>query len=158
MPIAGFPVLTARAAPGLRARALPRMQRFAHMAGLLVLLHDQSAGSVRPGSSPARPRIRYTLDEHDRRQLAEGLVHCCEVLLAGGAREVLVPYWQDPLVVRPGDDLAPILRRGVRAADEHPDRVDAPAVDLPDGRRPADVGRQRVRRVARGRAASSSRT
>jgi choline dehydrogenase-like flavoprotein len=92
------------------------MQRFAHLAGLLVLLHDQSEGSVRPGASPARPRIAYTLDENDGRQLAEGLVHCVEVLLAGGAREVLVPYAREPLTVRPGDDLAPILRRGVAQA------------------------------------------
>jgi choline dehydrogenase-like flavoprotein len=53
----------------------------------------------------------------DRKQLAEGLVHCCEVLLAAGAREVLVPYWIDPLVLRPGDDLGAIVRRGVRQGE-----------------------------------------
>ena len=38
------------------------------------------------------------------------------MLFAGGAREVLVPYAPDPLLLRPGDDLAPILRRGVAQA------------------------------------------
>lgn len=116
MPIAGFPVLTAAQLPGFGREHFRHMQRFAHTAGLLVLLHDQSEGSVRPGSSPARPRIRYALDANDARQLAEGLVHCVEVLLAGGAREVLVPYAREPLTVRPGDDLAPIQRRGVAQA------------------------------------------
>lgn len=113
MPIAGFPVLTATQLPGFGRDHFRYMQRFSHMAGLLALLHDQSAGSVRPGSSPARPRIAYELDPDDGRQLAEGLLHCVEVLLAGGASEVLVPYLHDPLLIRPGDDLAPILRRGV---------------------------------------------
>ena len=116
MPIAGFPVLTAAQLPGFGREHFRYMQRFAHMAGLLALLHDQSEGSVSPGASPARPCIRYALDERDRAQLAEGLLHCVEVLLAGGAREVLVPWARDPLVFRPGDDLAPIVRRGVAQA------------------------------------------
>ncbi len=101
MPIIGFPVLDRRQPAGLRPRALPLAEDLARMAGLLVLLHDRSAGRVESGASLSRPRIRYTLEDEDRRQLAEGLVHCCEVLLAAGAREVLVPYWIDPLVLRP---------------------------------------------------------
>ncbi len=113
MPIAGFPVLTGGNLPGFGREHYRWMKAFARTAGLLVLLHDRSSGSVESGASIARPRIRYTLEDHDRRQLAEGLVHCCEVLLAAGAREVLVPYWIDPLVLRPGDDLGAILTRGV---------------------------------------------
>ena len=117
MPIAGFPVLTGGNLPGFGREHFRWMKSFAHTAGLLVLLHDRSAGSVEPGASIARPRIRYTLEEEDQRQLAQGLVHCCEVLLAAGAREVLVPYWIDPLVLRPGDDLGAILTRGVRQGE-----------------------------------------
>jgi choline dehydrogenase-like flavoprotein len=113
MPIAGFPVLTATQLPGFGREHFRHARRFAHMAGLLVLLHDQSVGSVRPGASPARPRIRYALEEGDRAQLAEGLLHCVEVLFAGGAREVLVPYASDPLLLRAGDDLGVVRRRGV---------------------------------------------
>lgn len=117
MPIAGFPALTASLLPGFGREHFQRMRDFSKMAGLLVLLHDQSSGSVASGGSLSRPEIRYALTEGDRRQLAEGLVHCCEVLLAGGAKRVNVPYWIDPLELGPGDDLSSIVRRGVRAGD-----------------------------------------
>ena len=117
MPIIGFPVLTGGNMPGFGRENYRWLKNLSRMAGLLVLLHDRSAGSVAPGASLSRPRIRYTLEEADRRQLAEGLAHACEVLLAAGAREVLVPYWNDPLVMRRGDDLAGILARGVRQGE-----------------------------------------
>jgi len=117
MPIAGFPVLTAGNMPGFGREQFRWMKSYARMAGLLVLLHDRSAGRVESGPAFSRPRIRYELEDEDRKQLAEGLVHCCEVLLAAGAREVLVPYWIDPLVLRPGDDLGAIVRRGVRQGE-----------------------------------------
>ena len=117
MPIAGFPGLTAANLPGFGRDHFRWQRGFAQMAGLLVLLHDQSQGSVAPGAAASRPRIRYELEVEDARQLAEGLVHCCEILLAAGAREVLVPYWRDPLVVRSGDDLSVITRRGVRQGE-----------------------------------------
>jgi choline dehydrogenase-like flavoprotein len=117
MPIAGFPGLTGANLPGFGAQHFRYLRSFSRMAGLLVLLHDQSEGAVAPGASLSRPRIRYALTEEDRRQLADGLVHCCEILLAAGAREVVVPYWSDPLVLRPGDDLRAIARRGVRQGE-----------------------------------------
>jgi choline dehydrogenase-like flavoprotein len=121
MPIAGFPVLTATQLPGFGRDHFERMKRFAHLAGLLVLLHDRSSGSVAPGASPAKPKISYRLLPDDRRLLAEGLVHCAEVLFAGGAREVLIPYAADPLLLGPRDDLAAITRRGV--AQEGPNAI-----------------------------------
>lgn len=117
MPIAGFPGLTAANLPGFGRDHFRWQRGFAHMAGLLVLLHDRSSGSVAPGSTASKPRIRYALERDDERQLAEGLVHCCEILLAAGAREVAVPYWRDPIVVRRGDDLSVITRRGVRQGE-----------------------------------------
>lgn len=125
MPITGFPVLTGSQLPGFGREHFRWMREFAHTAGLLVLLHDRSEGAVEPGASLARPRLRYTLERSDERQLAEGLVHCCELLLAAGAREVLVPYLDEPLVVRPGDDLRVIAQRGATAgtipiASTHP--------------------------------------
>jgi choline dehydrogenase-like flavoprotein len=116
MPIAAFPVLTAANFPGFGAEHHAWMKRYAHMAGLLALLHDQSEGSVEPGPSLGRPRIRYALDARDQAQLGDGLFHCTEVLLAGGAREVLVPWAREPQVFRAGDDLAPIRERGVAQA------------------------------------------
>jgi len=125
MPITGFPALTGTQLPGFGREHFRWMREFAHTAGLLVLLHDRSEGSVEPGTSLARPRLRYALTRDDERLLAEGVVHCCELLHAAGAREVLVPYLDAPLVVRPGDDLSVIARRGAAAgtipiASTHP--------------------------------------
>ncbi|MEN8185200.1 MAG: GMC family oxidoreductase, partial [Myxococcota bacterium] len=55
----------------------------------------------------------YELEADDRRQLAEGPVHCARVLFAAGARQVLVPYLERPLLLEPGDGLGEIERRGV---------------------------------------------
>jgi choline dehydrogenase-like flavoprotein len=117
MPIAGFPGLTAANLPGFGRAHYQILRGFDRMAGLLVLLHDQSTGSVEPGPSLSRPRIRYALTESDRRQLADGVAHCCEALLAAGAREVVVPYWIDPLRLRPGDDVGRVRRRGIRQGE-----------------------------------------
>jgi len=117
MPITGFPILTSVNLPGFGREHYQRMRAFSRTVGLLALLHDRSAGSVSPGASLSKPEIRYALDEDDGRQLAEGVRHCAEVLLAAGAREVLVPWHRDPLVLRASDDLAQIDRRGVRLGE-----------------------------------------
>jgi choline dehydrogenase-like flavoprotein len=117
MPITGFPVLTATTLPGFGREHFRLMRGFAHTAGVLVLLHDRSEGSVEPGPSPGRPRIRYALDATDRRLLAEGLARCGELLFAAGAREVVVPYLDGPLVLRRGDDVSVVVRRGVRPGE-----------------------------------------
>jgi choline dehydrogenase-like flavoprotein len=117
MPIIGFPALTAANLPGFGRDHFRLMRRFARSLGLLVLLHDRSEGSVRPGESLSRPQIRYALGADDARLLAEGLIHCAEVLFAAGARQVLIPYLRDPLLLEPGDDLSVIERRGVRAGE-----------------------------------------
>ena len=117
MPITGFPVLTSVNLPGFGREHYERMKAFSRTAGLLALLHDRSAGSVSRGPSLSKPEIRYDLDPDDGRQLAEGLRHCTEVLLAAGAREVLVPYHREPLVLSRDDDLRAIDRRGVRLGE-----------------------------------------
>jgi choline dehydrogenase-like flavoprotein len=117
MPVAGFPALTAANLPGFGRDHFQFMKSFDRLAGLLVLVHDQGTGSVRPGASFGSPEIRYSFEEGDRRQLARGLVKSAEVLFAGGARRVVVPYWVDPLVLEPGDDLGAIEERGVREGE-----------------------------------------
>jgi choline dehydrogenase-like flavoprotein len=125
MPITGFPILTSVNLPGFGRAHFERMKSFSRTAGLLALLHDRSSGSVAPGKSLSKPEIRYALEPGDAEQLADGLLRCTEVLLAAGAREVLVPYLRDPLLLRPGDDLVAIRRRGVaiggiQIASTHP--------------------------------------
>jgi len=117
MPVTGFPALTAANLPGFGRDHFRFMRSFDHTAGLLVLLHDRSSGSVHPGASLSRPEIRYSLEEDDRRRLAEGLVRGAELLFAGGARRVVIPYWLDPLVLGPGDALGAIEERGVREGE-----------------------------------------
>jgi choline dehydrogenase-like flavoprotein len=125
MPITGFPALMASQLPGFGREHFRWMRDFGRSAGLLALLHDRSEGTVSPGGSLSRPEIRYDLEPDDARQLAEGLVHCAEVLFAAGAQRVRLPYLEQPLELSPGDDLAVISERGVRAgaipiASTHP--------------------------------------
>jgi choline dehydrogenase-like flavoprotein len=105
MPIAGFPVLTAVSLPGFGRSHFAQMRDYARMGGLLVLLHDRSAGAIASGRGPGRPAIRYALTPADRRLLAEGVRHCAEVLFAAGARRVVVPTLPDPQVLERGDGL-----------------------------------------------------
>jgi choline dehydrogenase-like flavoprotein len=114
MPIAGFPVLVAVNVPGFGRDHFARMRDFSRLGGLLVLLHDRSEGSVRSGDSLGKPEIRYALDEGDRRQLAQGMRRCAELLFAAGAQRVVVPYLPEALVLERGADLAEIERRPVR--------------------------------------------
>jgi choline dehydrogenase-like flavoprotein len=39
------------------------------------------------------------------------------LLFAGGARRVVIPYWQGPMVLEPGDALGAIEERGVREGE-----------------------------------------
>jgi len=123
MPIAGFPALTAANLPGFGREHARWMRAYDRTGGLLTLLHDRSAGRVSATGTPGRPGIRYALDAGDAGLLARTLAHCSEVLFAAGAESCLVPFRPEPLVLRPGDDLAEIERRGVagmQLASTHP--------------------------------------
>ncbi len=117
MPITGFPVLMSANLPGFGREHSRWMRRFDRMGGLLAMLHDQSSGEVRPGTSWGKPEIRYRLSPRDGEQLAEGLVHCAEVLFAAGAERIVAPYSRDPFELEPGADLEIFRRRGVRQGD-----------------------------------------
>jgi choline dehydrogenase-like flavoprotein len=134
MPISGFPVLTAANLPGFGREHFALMRDYACMGGLLALLHDRSEGTVRSGPSLARPEIRYAFDEADRRQLGEGARRCAEVLFASGARRVVVPYTDGPLVLRSPDeirvlDARPVGPGAVPLASTHPQSTCRMGVD-----------------------------
>lgn len=112
MPVFGFPVATAAQLPGFGKDHFEIMRDYHRMVGILVLLHDESAGTVARGSG-GRPSITYDLNVKDQGLLAEGMIHCAEILFAGGARKVLTPY-ESPLWLHPGDDLGVIEKRGVQ--------------------------------------------
>jgi choline dehydrogenase-like flavoprotein len=112
MPIAGFPALTAANLPGFGRDHFTWLRHYPRMGGLLALLHDRSSGTV--SGAPGRPpHIAYQLTESDRRALTSGLKHAVEILWASGALEVIVPYFDGPLVIRPEDGVTQIDRRGV---------------------------------------------
>lgn len=114
MPIIEFPAMTAASTPGFGKSHAALMRAYARSGGLLVLLHDRTAGRVRSGDALAKPRIAYELEPRDAAQMAEGLVHCAEVLFAAGARRVLIPYLPEPLLLERDADLTVIARRGAR--------------------------------------------
>ncbi len=116
MPIFGFPVLTASQLPGFGRAHAEIMRSYHRMVGILVLLHDQSEGGVRVDRK-GRPLISYRLRPEEERLMAEGMRHCAEILFASGAREVLVPYFEAPLRLRPGSDLSVIEARGCRQGE-----------------------------------------
>lgn len=112
MPVYGFPVTTATQLPGFGRDHFEIMSSFHRTVGILVLMHDESAGSVGVERS-GKPRIEYAINVREQGLFVEGMKHCAEILFAAGARRVLVPY-EDPLWLRPGDDLRAIDRRGLR--------------------------------------------
>lgn len=112
MPVYGFPVMTAAQLPGFGPAHFEIMRNFHRMVGILVLMHDQSSGTVTAGRD-GRPHITYTLNEKDRRLMAEGMRHCAEILFASGAQRVIAPY-DRPVVLERGDPLDVFAARGVR--------------------------------------------
>jgi choline dehydrogenase-like flavoprotein len=112
MPVYGFPVTTASQLPGFGHEHFAVMRQYHRMVGILVLMHDQSAGTVTIDRA-GRPVIDYELNAAEQRLFVEGMKHCAEILFASGAKEVLVPY-RRPLWLRPGDRLDALDARGCR--------------------------------------------
>jgi choline dehydrogenase-like flavoprotein len=115
MPVYGFPVVSASQLPGFGRAHWDIMQNFHRMVGILVLMHDESAGTVRVDRS-GKPEISYQVNGKERGLFLEGMKHCAEILFASGAKKVLVPY-ESPLVLQASDDLRAIDQRGLRPND-----------------------------------------
>jgi choline dehydrogenase-like flavoprotein len=102
------PVGTATMMPGLGADHTDTMSNYAHMAVLTSMLHDNTAGVVRP-SGDLGLSIDYWPDEADCEELVRGLVASVELLLAAGAEKAVVPT--DPVrIFRRGDDLSELRK------------------------------------------------
>lgn len=84
------PIGTAAMLPGFGASHMSAMRRYRHLAVLTAMVHDESEGEVSVGPE-GRPRIQYRMRESDCVQLARGLAACARILVAAGARQVLVP-------------------------------------------------------------------
>jgi choline dehydrogenase-like flavoprotein len=86
VPAFAHPIGTAAMLPGFGAAHMRRMRDYNRYAVLTALVHDETMGRV-----TADGRLNYTLGDRDRAQLAKGVVACSRILLAAGAREVVIP-------------------------------------------------------------------
>ena len=111
MPIFGPPVLVATSLPSFGREHWELMRDYRHLAAMLVLLHDRSSGRVTVDRQ-GNPVIRYRLSKADRALMVDGLEHCAQLLLAAGARQVIMPYTRRVAIERK-DDLDVVCRRGV---------------------------------------------
>jgi len=109
LPSFAHPVGTATVTPGFGPRLMRSMRGYAHMGVLAAMIHDETEGRVylEGALSGGRTRIAYQPSASDRAQLAMGARECARLLLAAGAREVMVPG-VPPITVRTDRDLAEI--------------------------------------------------
>jgi choline dehydrogenase-like flavoprotein len=112
VPVFAHAIGTAAQIPGFGQEHARRMRQFRHVAALTAMVHDESSGRVRAERS-GRIHIDYDLDAADRKQLAKGLAEGARILLAAGAREVLVPYDVSPFTVKDSRDIDAVIARGL---------------------------------------------
>lgn len=104
VPAFAHPAGTATTIPGHGGAHRALMKRYGNLAVLTAMIHDRTAGRVRPDGD-LRLSIDYWPDEGDRRELVLGLVACARLLFAAGARRVFVPG-HPPRVYERGASLA----------------------------------------------------
>lgn len=76
--------------PGFGAEHTALMKKYGQLASLIVMLHDHSSGRVTPAEGQA-VNIDYALEAGDYRAMEVGIKTAGRLLLAAGAREVIVP-------------------------------------------------------------------
>lgn len=103
VPAFAHPVGTATLLPGHGTPHRALMERYAHFAVLTAMVHDRTAGRVRP-SGKLGLEVDYWPDAGDRRELSHGLWACAKLLFAAGARRVLLPN-KPPRIFERGADL-----------------------------------------------------
>jgi len=111
MPAFGSQMIVAASLPGFGKNHRELMARYRHIAALLVLLHDRTAGRVSVNRR-GTPHITYRLSREDKKVLVEGAINAARLLFAAGATEILMPYTQH-VVIKTEADLAFIHRRGI---------------------------------------------
>ncbi|MDW8298819.1 MAG: GMC family oxidoreductase N-terminal domain-containing protein [Anaerolineae bacterium] len=95
--------VTLESAPGhagLAAVALPwqdglqhkqLMERYAHMANVLIITRDRDGGAVRL-KRDGSPAIFYRLSAHDRAHLLRGVIEALRIHYAAGAEQIVAPH------------------------------------------------------------------
>jgi len=95
VPAFGHPLGTATMMPGHGALHREVMNRYAHLAVLTAMLHDETAGRVTPDGDFG-VRVDYTPNAADQRELGQGLQACARLLFAAGAKRVWIPTPEHP--------------------------------------------------------------
>ncbi|MCC7073930.1 MAG: GMC family oxidoreductase [Deltaproteobacteria bacterium] len=115
VPAFAHPMGTATMVPGHGGAHRRLMERYPHLGVLTAMIHDQTAGSVRPTGEHG-VSIDYWPNERDRAELSHGLWGCAKLLFAAGATRVVVPT-RVPLVLSPKDDLEPLKTMAVEQGE-----------------------------------------
>ena len=111
MPAFGSQMIVAASLPGFGEDHQELMERYHHIAALLVLLHDRTTGRVSVNYKGA-PNIAYRLRRSDKRMLVEGISNAARLLFAAGATEIVMPYTQH-FPIKTEADLEIIRQRGI---------------------------------------------
>ncbi len=114
IPAFAHPVGIASAMPGFGAAHMTRMRLYPKLGLFVAMLHDRTEGSVTLDGT--RLKIRYTLTAGDQRALLKGMRACAELMLAAGARTVVVPFAK-PIELTDASQLDQIVRHGYRPLD-----------------------------------------
>ena len=111
MPAFGSQMIVAASLPGFGDSHKELMERYRHIAALLVLLHDRTTGRVSTNYK-GTPNIAYRLRRSDKTMLIEGTINAARLLFAAGATEIVMPYTQH-LPIKTEADLEIIRQRGI---------------------------------------------
>ena len=111
MPAFGSQMIVSASLPGFGEDHRELMERYRHIAALLVLLHDRTTGRVSVNYTGS-PNITYRLRRSDRKVLVEGIINAARLLFAAGATEILMPYTQH-FPIKTEADLDIIRQRGI---------------------------------------------
>lgn len=95
------PIGAAASLPGFGAAHMSLLRRYAHMAVLTAMVHDETEGRVT--LEDGDPKLNYVIGEGDRAQLARGLHACARILFAAGAREVVLAAVPALRLTKPAD-------------------------------------------------------
>jgi len=96
------PIGAAAMLPGFGEEHRRWMKQYAHLAVLTAMLHDDPVGQVGVRKD-GLPRVSYRLDRRACEHLGRGIRACAELLLAAGARRVLVPHVPPLELASPSD-------------------------------------------------------
>lgn len=107
----GFRIEGIMGTPGIVGSLMPQaghagkalMTRYRHVAAALLLLPDESVGTVTLGSG-GRPHVHYELTEDYRQRARQAMQAAARLYLAAGAREVVAAA-VPPVIVRSEADL-----------------------------------------------------